>query len=255
MVGSGRSNVMRKIKMPPAMEEYLESFGRVHEGTNPTRKMIENARSKVSRVKAFLMYMGNKHPRLSDWMFLNNAGKLKMWCDKLLKTMKVTTVEFYLKNNLQFLTFMQQTPPRSSRLTKANMVGVVRDMKVALKSLKRLVVVHQMAVKRTKYSELPGGDAIASFVDGATLKIPQLLDELEEEYTTNLRFRLYGFMCGYWSCVFGHRPGVYSNMTDTEFRQALASGGEQGYLIHVKEHNTNKSFGEAQLFLTDVEFG
>ncbi|XP_029289829.1 uncharacterized protein LOC115009753 [Cottoperca gobio] len=112
-----------------------------------------------------------------------------------------------------------------------------------------------MAVKRTKYSELPGGDAITSFLDGAKLKIPQLLDELEEEYTNNLRFRLYGFMCGYWSCVFGHRPGVYSNMTDTEYTQALASGGEQGYLIHVKEHKTNKSFGEAQLVLTGVEFG
>ncbi|XP_029281577.1 uncharacterized protein LOC115003793 isoform X2 [Cottoperca gobio] len=166
MAGSGRGNVMRRIKMPPSMEEYLQNFGKLHEGTNPTRKMRENAKSKVSRVKTFILFMGNKHKRLSDWLFMDNPVKLKKWCNKLARGMQETTVEFYLKNNLQFLNYMQQTPPRSSRLTKVNMTAVIRDIKVALKSLKRLLVVHQTSVKQEKYSKLPGCEAITEKEEG-----------------------------------------------------------------------------------------
>ncbi|GLD72757.1 uncharacterized protein AKAME5_002408200, partial [Lates japonicus] len=54
------------------------------------------------------------------------------------------------------------------------------------------------------------------------------------------------------SCLYSHRPGVYTNLTDQEFEEARASGG--GFLLHVKEHKTNKTFGEAQIFLTPEEF-
>jgi len=60
------------------------------------------------------------------------------------------------------------------------------------------------------------------------------------------KFSLYGYLAGYLSCTFGHRTGVFVNMTDDEVlegknrhrrlaEEAALNGeaAEEGYLIHV----------------------
>ncbi|GLD56411.1 uncharacterized protein AKAME5_000876100 [Lates japonicus] len=64
------------------------------------------------------------------------------------------------------------------------------------------------------------------------------------------RCMFYGYLLAYWSCFYGHGPGIYTNLTEQEVNEARAGGREKGFLIHIKEHKTNKRFGETQIFLT-----
>ncbi|AWO98439.1 Hypothetical protein SMAX5B_001507 [Scophthalmus maximus] len=116
-----RQGEPREADKPPTID------GAHHEGLDPRPKMSENAISKVSRVKTFIIYMANNQTRLSDWLFLDNMSRI-------------------------------------------------------------------------------------------------------------------------------HGPGVYANMTDNEVEEAKTLGQDRGYLLHIKEHNTNRTFGEAQMFLNPAEF-
>ncbi|XP_069580779.1 uncharacterized protein [Brachyistius frenatus] len=253
--GRGRGNRMRLIKLPRSMEEYLTFYKAFHEGYNPTRKMTENAVSKVSRLKSFLLYMGHERSRLSDWLFLDDMLRTRGWIKcVLMGGMKVTTVAFYLKNILNFVNYMRETPPRYSRLNQRQMSSIVRELQMGLKSLRREVVVHQMATKRSKVRNLPSKRVLMICLTASRKRIPELLDILEEDHIPVHRFLFYGYLTAYWSCLFGHRPGVFTNLTDTEVVEAKRHGGQQGYLLHIKEHKTSKTFGEAQMYLTPAEF-
>ncbi|XP_041834073.1 uncharacterized protein LOC121635080 [Melanotaenia boesemani] len=126
---------------------------------------------------------------------------------------------------------------------------------MCIKNLQRELVVHKMSVKRQKVGKLPPREDLKACLTRGRQRIPELLDDLEEEYSTRDRFLLYGFLTAYWSCLYGHRPGVYANLTDAEVVEAENTGGEDGYLLYVKEHKTARAFGEAQMFLTAEEFG
>ncbi|XP_041840379.1 uncharacterized protein LOC121639285 [Melanotaenia boesemani] len=255
--GSGRGNRMRFIPIPPAMEEYLDTYRDFHAGLNPTRKVLENAKSKVSRVKTFIFYMAHGHSRLCDWLFLDDMARIRGWVRSLVRgaKMKVTTAEFYLKNVANFVKFVSETPPRTSRLTKVQIFSLQREIRMCIKNLQRELVVHKMSVKRQKVGKLPLREDLKACLTRGRQRIPELLDDLEEEYSTRDRFLLYGFLTAYWSCLYGHRPGVYANLTDAEVVEAENTGGEDGYLLYVKEHKTARAFGEAQMFLTAEEFG
>ncbi|XP_041835362.1 uncharacterized protein LOC121636137 [Melanotaenia boesemani] len=126
---------------------------------------------------------------------------------------------------------------------------------MCIKNLQKEVVIHQMSVKRQKVGKLPPRADMKACLTRAKQRIPELLDNLEEDYNNRERFLLYGYLTAYWSCLYGHRPGVYANLTDGEVLEAEKLGGEDGFLLYVKEHKTVKTFGEAQMFLTTEEFG
>ena len=49
-----------------------------------------------------------------------------------------------------------------------------------------------------------------------------------------LTSRLYGALNLYWCCLFGHRAGVHTNMTDAMVIAARKSGSEEkGYVVQV----------------------
>ncbi|GLD53994.1 uncharacterized protein AKAME5_003008500, partial [Lates japonicus] len=219
--GQGRGNRMRLIMLPASMEEYLQTYKAFHEGLDPTPKMRENALSKVSRVKTFLLYMGHSHSRLSDWLFLDDLPRIRGWSRSVvISGMKITTAEFYLKN------FLESTPLPPDQGTAEG---------------------HSPEVDHGDQNPATTGDCPP---DGN--KECTVLKKMEAKLTHGDRFMFYGYLSAYWSCLYSHRPGVYTNLTDQEIEEARASGG--GFLLHVKEHKTNKTFGEAQIFLTPEEF-
>ncbi|XP_071062411.1 uncharacterized protein [Pseudochaenichthys georgianus] len=112
-----------------------------------------------------------------------------------------------------------------------------------------------MQVKRDKMEGLPSHNDLMTCLTSTTTHIPQLLDVMASNPTTATRTLLYGYMTLHWSCIYGHRPGVYSNMTNAEVRKADTTGTAFGYLVHVSNHKTANAFGEAQLYLTVEEFG
>ncbi|XP_034070884.1 uncharacterized protein LOC117545262 [Gymnodraco acuticeps] len=112
-----------------------------------------------------------------------------------------------------------------------------------------------MQVKRDKMEGLPRHKDIMACLTAAKTRIPQLLDVMTSNPTHATRSLLYGYMTLNWSCIYGHRPGVYSNMTNTEVLKAEITGTAFGHLIHVSNHKTANAFGEAQMYLTIEEFG
>ncbi|XP_035478727.2 uncharacterized protein LOC118299259 [Scophthalmus maximus] len=239
---------------PPAVDGGIPADVQ-GEGLDPTPKMSENAISKVSRVKTFIMYMANNRSRLSDWLFLDNMSRIRGLARSVVEGgMKITTAKFYLQNTLHFIKFMTGIPPKTCRLTRVQFTSVERELKMGVRSLQRRVVVHQMSTKRLKISKLPSRQALRGCLSAAAAAIPQLLGKLEAEFDNTSRFLCYGYQCAYWSCLFGHRPGVYANMTDNEVEEAKTLGQDRGCLLHIKEHKTNRTFGEAQMFLNPAEF-
>ncbi|KAK2808702.1 hypothetical protein Q5P01_000621, partial [Channa striata] len=89
----------------------------------------------------------------------------------------------------------------------------------------------------------------------AKRKIPELLENLKVDFTVSDRNLFYGYITAFLSSIYGHRTGVYGNMTVDEVEGASREGNPPtGYVIHIKEHKTSKDFGAAQIFLHPDEY-
>lgn len=70
------------------------------------------------------------------------------------------------------------------------------------------------------------------------------------------KLTFYGHLAASVASLYGHRPGVITNMLLKQVAVAQAQGSaKQGYIINVDDHKTNKKFGSAQLYLSEEEFG
>ncbi|XP_034055541.1 uncharacterized protein LOC117548991 [Gymnodraco acuticeps] len=253
--GKGRGNTMRKIKLPGLMEEYIKAYGEHLNGIDPTPKQRENTISRVSRIKTFILYMIHDRTLMCNWLFLRDVKRIRSWPQSLMDSgKKVTTAAFYLKNVAHFVNYMCDAPCPWTRINRQDLRYITQEVKSGLRSLKRKVVVHQMAVKRNKIDNLPCQADLLSCMTAAKRRIPELLEQMAINPTNATRYLLYGYITLNWSCLYGHRPGVYANLTNAEFIDAGKRGNEYGYLIHVKEHKTANAFGEAQLHLSKQEF-
>lgn len=58
-------------------EKVLQTYQDAREGADPSTTARANALSKVSRIKAFLLYMSHGATKTSDWRFINNTGRIK----------------------------------------------------------------------------------------------------------------------------------------------------------------------------------
>jgi len=90
---------------------------------------------------------------------------------------EVTTVNFYLRNVLQFLGYLQDTPPSACRLRKAQINGIVRALDKALENLSGLIVTHQLQVKTNKMGRIVSRESLRRCQEQARLVIPELLSK------------------------------------------------------------------------------
>ncbi|TDH12083.1 hypothetical protein EPR50_G00068320 [Perca flavescens] len=195
--GSGRSPGIRNLKFPPSIED-LQDYQRYHEGSCPTSKQLENAQSKVSRVR-------NIDGIQKYTAHLQSPGKT------------ITTAHFYLRTIQQFLKYFRETLPAQSHLTAMDVVSMLRPVTKCITDTTRNVVLHQLAVKSHKKARIISCEDMKRCQEGATLRIPELLDALEENHTPSPRYE----------AAEAHRPG------------------DDGFVISIREHKTNKSFGVA----------
>ncbi|XP_014833957.1 PREDICTED: uncharacterized protein LOC106911668, partial [Poecilia mexicana] len=198
--------------------------------STPQHRM--NARSKLGRIRTLLSFVARGKPLNATWTFMHDVEKIHAFPQALKdKRRTITTIKVYLVNFSQFMDYFSDTPPRGSRLTRRRIRAVSR------------AVHHQEAPAKCKSL--------------ATATIPVVLGKLEAAPpTVQLRHRLYGYLACYLSAVYGHRPGVLTNMTVGELQEAIddAEEGSPGFVINVRNHKTNRAFGAAQLFLTHAEF-
>ncbi|XP_032365711.1 uncharacterized protein LOC116683103 [Etheostoma spectabile] len=68
--GQGRTSGACNLFFPKSIDDYLVEYRRHHAGACPTLKQVENALSKVIRVKTFIYYLCQGKTELYTWRFL-----------------------------------------------------------------------------------------------------------------------------------------------------------------------------------------
>ncbi|KAG5264177.1 hypothetical protein AALO_G00273010 [Alosa alosa] len=212
--------------------------------------------SKVSRVRSLLFFLAQRKKELWSWLFLDNPGGVRHWVEKLQEGNRaVTTANFYLQNGQQFLKNFKDTKPNLCRLSHTQIVGVVRGVDKALRDLWKKVVLHQIQVKRVKMARVVSPANLKACREQARKKIPKLLKALAEDNCIGNRQCFYGYFAAWVVSLYGHRPGVITNMLLDQVAEAEKLGCvEEGYIVNVDDHKTARSFGAAQLFLWPEEF-
>ncbi|KAL2102378.1 hypothetical protein ACEWY4_001546 [Coilia grayii] len=218
----GRANILRKIVFPKSIEDSLNEYRSYQAGAAATGRRAESAQSKVTRVRAFLYFLARQKKDLWNWMFMADMDGVRRYVEMLQTTSRaVTTANFYLRNVAQFLGYFKETKLSLCCLSQTQIVAVERCILKALRDLQKRVTLHQVEVKH----------------------------ELEEDGEAS-RYHFYGYFAAFVSSLYGHRPGVITNMLLKEVALAKTEGSpEEGYIINVLEHKTAKVFGAAQLYL------
>ncbi|XP_023188419.1 uncharacterized protein LOC111608431 [Xiphophorus maculatus] len=243
---------------PPCVCSYLEEFHVHLVGALPRAKHLENCGSKMKRLRAFLSHLSEGKSELRTWQFVDDVRRVMAWPAYLQGQGKaVTTIKVYLVNVTQFLAYFAETPPPDSTLSRAQIVRATRAVKAASSQIATGIVLRQIRVKAAKEQRMVTADLLRRCRTGAALQIPRLLERIEAEPSAvELRHRFFGYFALYVTAIYGHRPGVISNLTTAEVQEARsrASSTSPGFVINVENHKTNRSFGVAQLYLKSDEF-
>ncbi|XP_075968221.1 uncharacterized protein LOC142971548 [Anarhichas minor] len=252
----GRSCKSGEIPLPKEISRYLDQYTKLHGGRHGSSKNKENAYSKLSRIKTFIFYLAYGEAMLWDWCFLDNVDGIMSYADHLGEVgMQVTTASCYLQNIYHFVQYLKEAPPKGSRLTMGT--TIVRAVKASLENLNKPVLLHRMKVKDTKMSQLLPKRSLRVCQAKAKARIPLILDEMEAVgCVPSLRYTFYGFFSVFVASVYGHRPGVLTNMTIDEVMDASEKRTDKdaGFVIAVRDHKTNRDFGPAQVFLHPDKF-
>nr|XP_055065247.1 uncharacterized protein LOC129447508 [Misgurnus anguillicaudatus] len=115
---------------------------------------------------------------------------------------------------------------------------------------------HQIGVKQAKEGRLISKAVLRKCRAKNRRLIPGILDQLEEDTSQKNQFVLYGHLMAYFASIYGHRLGVFQNLTIKEVEKAVKSDSTGSYLINmsISLHKTNQAFGPAQLSLTKEEY-
>ena len=98
------------------------------------------------------------------------------WVSSLRKAqMKETTIDYYVQNVSQFITFISETPPPSCRLSKTVLIGLRREMLSIKKSLRRKVAMHRTSVKTGKEQRVISKGTLLQCQSQAKQAIPKIL--------------------------------------------------------------------------------
>ncbi|KAI7807084.1 hypothetical protein IRJ41_019463, partial [Triplophysa rosa] len=199
-----------------ALNEVMNEYKSHQEGSDPSAKLKNNVASKIFRIKHFLGYMAEGKSSLANLLFLNDTAKIRQWMAKL-RSSKITetTIHHYLKNVAQFLDYVAETPPATSRLSKAVLVGIRREVRTLIKGMRRRVVTHEYAVKTAK--------------EGKRLKTTP---------TSKDQWMFYGHLTAYLATIYGHRGGMFQNMLVEEVTGARKTDPAGNFLINVSNSLT-----------------
>ncbi|KAK5875307.1 hypothetical protein CesoFtcFv8_027799 [Champsocephalus esox] len=112
-----------------------------------------------------------------------------------------------------------------------------------------------MHVREKKEATLHSMEELCECRRLALLAIPKLLSKLEVQHCNMDQWKLFGYVTGFLASLYGHRLGVFLNMTDGQVTKAVHCPEKGDYLLKVEEHKTNQSFGLAKMLLSSQEYG
>ncbi|KAJ4924406.1 hypothetical protein JOQ06_000646 [Pogonophryne albipinna] len=250
---------LRQLAFPDhvtVLIDILEEFRKLQAGPRPSQKLLNNVNSKIYRIRHFVAWMSEGMPRLSKLKFLGQLDRLQGWVSHLREcSMALSTTLHYLKNVCQFLVFFQETPPTSSCVSNTAIVKAIRELRASIRSWARPLAIHAMHVKEKKEAALHSMEELCECRRLALLAIPKLLSKLEVQHCNMDQWKLFGYVTGFLASLYGHRLGVFLNMTDGQVTKAVHCPEKGDYLLKVEEHKTNQSFGMAKMLLSSQEYG
>ncbi|XP_042170821.1 uncharacterized protein LOC112240294 [Oncorhynchus tshawytscha] len=226
-----------------ALSVFIEGFRKICEGPSPNNKLKQNCAAKLKRVQQFLKFMAKDEKYPSTLSFLTDQDNMRRWFQTLQQNKAVATVNHYTSTIGAFLQYSEETPPPGCRLTKSHWKEINRAMKEINKSVKGAV-----SNKEGK------GVSTKSLLECQSLakdKIPQVLKTLEETMTQKNQNRFYGFLCAYFTSMYGHSPGLYRNMMVKEVEE-VQRGLSGTCLINVG--NAKQMQTRIQMSLTKEEY-
>ncbi|XP_048010905.1 uncharacterized protein LOC125244732 [Megalobrama amblycephala] len=124
-----------------------------------------------------------------------------------------------------------------------------------IRSVRWKVDMHEVRVKQAKEGRLIAKATLRQCVASAKAAIPDILAHLRETADRALQWSFYGHLTAYLACIYGHRGGVFQNMTIAEVEVAKTGSQEGCFVINISTHKTNQAFGAAQLALSGEEYG
>ncbi|KAI4794425.1 hypothetical protein KUCAC02_001226 [Chaenocephalus aceratus] len=151
--------------------------------------------------------------------------------------------------------FFQETPPTSSCVSNTNIVKAIRELRASIRSWARPLAIHAMHVREKKEATLHSMEELCECRRLALLAISKLLSKLEVQHFNMDQWKLFGYVTGFLASLYGHRLGVFLNMTDGQVTKAVHCPEKGDYLLKVEEHKTNQSFGLAKMLLSSQEYG
>lgn len=231
------TTVGRTLDFPVVVDRYLDEYRTHLVGAMPSSKHLENVTSKMGRLRAFLAHMASEKTGLGSWRFLNDAARVLSWpADLTGRGRAITTVKVYLVNVRQFMTYFSETPPRSSRLSKTQIVSIIRALKQANNQIGTPVLLQQLRVMGEKVQRCVTPDILRRCFGQCHTWIPRLLERSSRRRDDiSLRHLLYGFLATFLASTSGHRAGVVTNMTVQEVGEARRSSSPDspGVVINV----------------------
>ncbi|XP_048038383.1 uncharacterized protein LOC125263417 [Megalobrama amblycephala] len=176
---------------------------------------------------------------LASLGFLNQTARMRSWHNSLNQAkIAEPTVHHYLKNVAQFLAYLAEIPPPTCRLSRTVMVGLNREIKMMIRSVRRKVVMHEVRVKQAKEGRIIPKATLRQCVASAKTTIPDILAHLRETADRALQWSFYGHLTTYLACIYGHRGGVFQNMTIAEMEAAKTGSKEGCFVINAKNSHT-----------------
>ncbi|XP_052373436.1 uncharacterized protein LOC118382859 isoform X6 [Oncorhynchus keta] len=238
-----------------ALSVFIEGFRKICEGPSPNNKLKQTCAAKLKRVQQFLKFMAKDEKYPSTLSFLARQDKMRRWFQTLQQNKAVATVNHYTSTIGAFLQYSEETPPPGCRLTRNHWKEINRAMKEINKSVKGAIsnkegkgvstkslleckgvstksLLECKGVSTKSLLECKGvstkslleckGVSTKSLLECQSLAkdmIPQVLKTLEETMTQRNQNRFYGFLCAYFTSVYGHSQGLYRNMMVEEVEE------------------------------------
>ncbi|KAJ8004379.1 hypothetical protein DPEC_G00135080 [Dallia pectoralis] len=224
------------VSEAPQYVKLVEDFKEHTEGTNPSKKVKENARQRANHVIKFLEFMSKPAVPHLNLLFLKDYSRVRKFAAHLSdRNFRPTTVKSYLTDAVAFVKYVVSMSPEGVKVGHKSLNALLGELRARMRDMARMLLGQQLAHRRKKSTQLVKASHHAWFIENAPARISAALG-------------------GYIVAVTGHRKGVLINLTRAEVKEAdkLKNGDR---IIRVEQHKTARYFGQAAIPLQKREYG
>ncbi|XP_039660441.1 uncharacterized protein LOC120561398 isoform X2 [Perca fluviatilis] len=139
----------------PQYVKLVEEFKEHTEGSNPTRKIKENARQRANHVLNFLKFMSEPAVPHLNLLFLKDYGRIRKFTAHLSEqNLKPTTIRSYLTDAVAFVRYILSMAPEGVKIGGKSLNALLVELRARVRDVLRAVLGQQLAQRRRKLSKI-----------------------------------------------------------------------------------------------------